>query len=78
MNRVRNARRVDYEICNMDMNEKTQAAVIAMGVLGAKYVKRTPAHVYFEIPRAWGKEKVTRAAKEFIRQTGIGVKVKLV
>jgi predicted hydrocarbon binding protein len=60
------------------MNEKTQAAVIAMGVIGAKYVKRTAAHVYFEIPKSWGKEMATRAAKEFIRQTGIGVKFKLV
>lgn len=60
------------------MNEKTQAAVIAMGVIGAKYVKRTPAHVYFEIPKSWGKDKATKAAKEFIRQTGIGVKMKIV
>jgi len=60
------------------MNEKTQAAVMAMGVIGAKYVKRSPAHVHFEIPRAWSKEKAAKASKEFIRQTGIGVKYKFV
>jgi hypothetical protein len=60
------------------MNPKTQAAVNAMGILGAKYVKRTPAHCYFEIPSSWDKEKIGKLAKEFIRQTGIGVKFKLV
>lgn len=60
------------------MNEKTQAAVIAMGVIGAKYVKRSPAHIYFDIPASWSKEKAGRAAKEFIRQTGIGVKMRYV
>jgi hypothetical protein len=60
------------------MNEKTQSAVIAMGVIGAKYVKRTAAHVYFDVPKSWGKEMATKAAKEFIRQTGIGVKMRIV
>jgi hypothetical protein len=60
------------------MNEQTEAAVIAMGVIGAKYVKRTAAHIYFDIPKTWSKETYTKAAKEFIRQTGIGVKMRRV
>jgi hypothetical protein len=60
------------------MNKKTQAAVNAFEILGAKYVKRTPAHCYFEIPSAWEKQHIDKLAKEFIRQTGIGVKFKRV
>jgi hypothetical protein len=62
----------------VNVNTKTQAAIQAMEVIGAKYVKRTPAHCYFEIPKAWEKTIAAKAAKEFIRQTGIGVKFKLV
>jgi hypothetical protein len=60
------------------MNETTRAAVTAMGFIGAKYVKRSPAHVYFDIPQSWSKDKCDKAAKEFIRQTGIGVKFRFV
>jgi hypothetical protein len=61
------------------MNEQTQAAVIAMGVvIGAKYVKRSPAHVYFDVPESVTKDRVTKASKEFIRQTGIGVKIRFI
>ena len=58
------------------MNEQTQAAIIAIGILGAKYVKRSSLHIYFDIPKEWTKEFATKAAKEFIRQTGIGVKMR--
>lgn len=60
------------------VNEKTQAAINAMGMLGVKYVKRTPAHIYFDIPSSWPKDKITKLAKEFIRQTGIGCKFRMV
>lgn len=60
------------------MNEKTRAACIAMDFIGAKYVKRDPAYIYFEIPKAWTKTFADKAAKEFIRQTGLGVKFKMV
>lgn len=60
------------------MNEKTKAAVAAMGILGLKYVKRSPAHIYFDVPKEWPKDKIDKLAKEFIRQTGIGVKMRMV
>jgi hypothetical protein len=58
--------------------DKTQASINAMEILGLKYVKRTSTHVYFDIPASWGKEKAGKLAKEFIRQTGIGVKMRMV
>ena len=60
------------------VNEKTLAAINAMELIGAKYVKRSPAHIYFDIPKAWGNVMAEKAAKEFIRQTGIGCKFRLV
>lgn len=61
------------------MNQQTQSAVIAMGVvIGVKYVKRTPSHVYFDVPQSIGKSMIEKASKEFIRQTGIGVKIRFV
>jgi len=60
------------------MNEQTRAACRAMEFIGAKYVKRTPAHCYFDIPKSWTKTFCDKAAKEFIRQTGIGVKMRYV
>jgi hypothetical protein len=61
------------------MNQQTQAAVVAMGaVIGAKYVKRSPAHIYFDVPESVNRKIIEKASKEFIRQTGIGVKIRLV
>jgi TRAP-type C4-dicarboxylate transport system permease small subunit len=60
-----------------EMNEKTKAAVVAMEFIGATYVQRSAAHVYFDIPTSWTKSKCDKAAKEFIRQTGIGVRFRI-
>ncbi len=59
------------------MNDRTQAAVNALEIMGARYVKRSPAHVYFDVPKAWSVEMCGKLAKEFIRQTGIGVKMRV-
>ena len=60
------------------MNERTIAAVNAMEIIGCKFVKRTPAHIYFDVPQSWTEVKCQKAAREFIRQTGIGVKMRFV
>ncbi len=60
------------------MNEKTIAAVTAMEIIGCRFVKRSAAHIYFDVPQSWTKVKCEKAAKEFIRQTGIGVKMRFV
>lgn len=60
------------------LNEKTIAAIAAMEVIGAKFVKRSPAHIYFDVPQSWTEKKCGKAAKEFIRQTGVGVKMRFV
>lgn len=62
----------------MELNAKTQAAVNALAIMGIRYVKRTPAHCYFDVPSNWTKEQCAKLAKEFIRQTGIGVKMRVV
>lgn len=62
----------------MIMNEKTHASTMAMGIIGARYVKETTKHVYFDIPKEVPRGIIEKASKEFIRQTGVGVKVRLV
>jgi hypothetical protein len=62
----------------MQNNPKTTAAINALEILGCKYIKRTAAHCYFNVPSAWSDKVCGKLANEFIKQTGIGVKMRRV